>query len=139
MSRKGSDNARSTNNLKRKSFHRLDAARKSHSDNNNFSSLFHHTYHEHDLSYPSTSQVCKIKSNSIPRSAVERKQRRKRTKVYRKMESKWENSNSTPLNSETLLNPLPSTKSTSEEPASSISFSSNKFVSKTSSDQVVYL
>ena len=139
MSRKGSDNARYTNNLKRKSLHRLDSTRKSHSDNTNFSSLFHHTYHEHDFLYPSTSEVCKIKSNSIPRSAVERKQRRKRTKMCRKMENKLENSNSTPMSSEKLLNQLPSTKSTSEKPASSNSLPLNTFVSKTKSDQVVYL
>ena len=145
LPRKGSYNARSTNNLKRKSFHRLDSTKKSHSDNTliNFSSLCHHTYHEHDLlSNTNTSCVYKIKSNSIPRSSVERKQRRKRTKMCKKMENKLGNNTFTPLNSQNLLTPLPipTTKPTSNEPAPSVSSSSsNKFVSKVNNDRVVYL
>ena len=87
-------NLRYPSMIRRRSFHRSDQQQSSKKLSNNEHTLPCLLYHKHHLqdktlpNYKEISHVCKIKSNSMPRSFVERKQRRKRTKMCRKVENK---------------------------------------------------
>ena len=84
--------------------------------------------------------MCNIKSNSIPRSVVERKQRRKRTKMCKKLESKLDNILHLSHNSQTRPSSatLPVTEST-PEPVSTISLERHVIIPKKNNEPLVYL
>ena len=100
----------------------------------------YHTHPENNFVNLKSSHVCKLKSNSIPRSAVERKQRRKRTKMCKKLESRLDNSLHLPHNSHTPPSSatLAPTEPTSEPILAAI-LAPNKNVPKTNNERLIYL
>ena len=90
--RKGGCNSSNPSTIRRRSFHRSEPNKKSNNENNTLPCLLYHKHHPQKDKTTSLhckfSHVCKTKSNSIPRSSVERKQRRKRTKMCKMVENK---------------------------------------------------
>ena len=90
----GGCNLRYPSTIRRRSFQRCDlqqSSKKLSNNENTLPCLLYHKHHPQDKTLPNykeISHVCKIKSNSMPRSFVERKQRRKRTKMCKKVENK---------------------------------------------------
>jgi len=93
----GSCNLRYPSTIRRRSFHRPEqqqSSKKLSNNENTLPCLLYHKHHPQDKTLPNykeiSQNVCKIKSNSMPRSFVERKQRRKRTKMCKKGGNKIE-------------------------------------------------
>ena len=99
--------------------------------------------HHQTYTYYNFSDACRLKSNSMPRSFVERKQRKKRPKMGIKLESQLPKAlckHRKPCESteEALILP-PMGKALKSEQVTTISEVSNSFVPKCNNNQLVYL
>ena len=147
--RKGGCNSRYPSTIRRRSFHSSEPNKKSNNENNTLPCLLYHKHHPQDKTtsqHCKFSHVCKTKSNSMPRSSGERKQRRRRTKMCKKVENKQlENMSHIPHISKTgkpiEAETLHISKPSKSEPISTISSAElNTFVPKmNNSDRLVYL
>ena len=147
--RKGGCNSRYPSTIRRRSFHRSEPHKKSNNENNTLPCLLYHKHHLQDKTtslHCKFSHICKTKSNSMPRSSVERKQRRKRTKMCKKVENKQLANMSQPDHISKTRKPIEAENLNVSEPSKSEPISTissvelNNFVPKmNNSETLVYL
>ena len=138
---------------RRRSFHRYDQPTNQLIDHpiHTIPCLLHHhhperhQYNDHHQTYANYnfSDACRLKSNSMPRSFVERKQRKKRPKIGIKLDSQLPKASCKhrkpcDVTEEALFLP-PMGKKLKSEPVTTISEVSNSFVPKCNNNQLVYL
>ena len=104
-----------------------------------------HQYNDHHqpYTYYGFSEACRFKSNSMPRSFIERKKRKKRPKMGIKLDSQLPKAlcnhpKPYDFTEEALFLP-PVGKELKSEPVTTISEVSNSFVPKCNNNQLVYL
>ena len=135
---KGSYNARYPSTVRRRSFHRLEYKKKSTNDIVSLPCLLYHRHSDRTFPNFKLSHVCKVKSNSMPRSVVERRKWRKRSKMYKQLENRLKDILHPPCNSQMLSNSenIPLGDST---PITTISAAQSIIVPKRTNQKLVYL